>query len=78
MTLSWVHHRTLTQDFIEVFILVAYHQWMEEHGGAIVNIIADMWKGMPGMRYAVVAVFLVFRLNCNGEIPGLDTGFQWL
>ncbi|MBL8490916.1 MAG: SDR family oxidoreductase [Rhodocyclaceae bacterium] len=26
-----------------------YRQWMENHGGAIVNIIADIWGGMPGM-----------------------------
>jgi len=25
---------------------------MAEHGGAIVNIVADMWKGFPGMWYA--------------------------
>eukprot|EP00079_Xenopus_tropicalis_P031135 XP_017944906.1 PREDICTED: peroxisomal trans-2-enoyl-CoA reductase isoform X2 [Xenopus tropicalis] len=26
-----------------------YNAWMKEHGGAIVNIVADMWKGFPGM-----------------------------
>ena len=25
-----------------------YTQWMAEHGGAIVNIVADMWGSMPG------------------------------
>ena len=25
----------------------AYVQWMKAHGGAIVNMIADMWSGMP-------------------------------
>jgi citronellol/citronellal dehydrogenase len=29
----------------------AYTQWMEAHGGAIVNIIADMWMGMPSMAH---------------------------
>ena len=29
----------------------AYTQWMEEHGGAIVTIITDMWKGWPAFRY---------------------------
>ena len=33
----------------------AYHQWMREHGGAIVNIIADMKKGMPGMVHSGAA-----------------------
>lgn len=27
-----------------------YSAWMKQHGGVIVNIIADMWKGFPGMR----------------------------
>ncbi|KAK0152362.1 Peroxisomal trans-2-enoyl-CoA reductase [Merluccius polli] len=26
-----------------------YMAWMKDHGGAIVNIVADMWKGFPGM-----------------------------
>lgn len=33
----------------------AYNQWMAEHGGAIVNIIADMWEGMPGMGHSGAA-----------------------
>ena len=32
-----------------------YTQWMESHGGAIVNIIADMWMGMPGMGHSGAA-----------------------
>ena len=32
-----------------------YTQWMEAHGGAIVNIIADMWHGMPGMGHSGAA-----------------------
>jgi citronellol/citronellal dehydrogenase len=28
-----------------------YNQWMQHHGGAIVNVIADMWMGMPGMGH---------------------------
>jgi len=33
----------------------AYTQWMEANGGAIVNIIADMWLGMPGMAHSGAA-----------------------
>lgn len=29
--------------------LTVYTAWMKQHGGVIVNIIADMWKGFPGM-----------------------------
>ncbi|CAG9185279.1 putative 2,4-dienoyl-CoA reductase [Cupriavidus laharis] len=32
-----------------------YTQWMEANGGAIVNIIADMWNGMPGMGHSGAA-----------------------
>jgi citronellol/citronellal dehydrogenase len=30
-------------------------QWMAMHGGAIVNIIADIWGGMPGMGHSGAA-----------------------
>ena len=30
-------------------------QWMGEHGGAIVNVIADIWGGMPGMGHSGAA-----------------------
>ena len=32
-----------------------YTQWMQGHGGAIVNIVADMWMGMPGMGHSGAA-----------------------
>src|SRR5262245_10766616 len=32
-----------------------YAQWMKEHGGAIVNMIADMWNGMPNMGHSGAA-----------------------
>ncbi|WP_020406313.1 SDR family oxidoreductase [Hahella ganghwensis] len=32
-----------------------YNQSMRKHGGAIVNIIADMWGGMPGMGHSGAA-----------------------
>jgi citronellol/citronellal dehydrogenase len=32
-----------------------YVQWMEHHGGAIVNMLADMWGGMPGMGHSGAA-----------------------
>jgi citronellol/citronellal dehydrogenase len=30
-------------------------QWMGAHGGAVVNVIADMWHGMPGMGHSGAA-----------------------
>jgi citronellol/citronellal dehydrogenase len=32
-----------------------YRRWMEAHGGAIVNMSADMWGGMPGMGHSGAA-----------------------
>ena len=32
-----------------------YTQWMKSHGGAIVNMIADMWNGMPNMGHSGAA-----------------------
>ncbi|RPH60413.1 MAG: SDR family oxidoreductase, partial [Burkholderiales bacterium] len=33
----------------------AYRQWMKANGGAIVNMIADIWQGMPGMGHSGAA-----------------------
>jgi citronellol/citronellal dehydrogenase len=32
-----------------------YTQWMKANGGAIVNMIADMWNGMPNMGHSGAA-----------------------
>jgi citronellol/citronellal dehydrogenase len=32
-----------------------YSQSMQKHGGAIVNVVADMWNGMPGMAHSGAA-----------------------
>jgi citronellol/citronellal dehydrogenase len=32
-----------------------YVQWMRDHGGAIVNMVADMWNGMPEMAHSGAA-----------------------
>jgi citronellol/citronellal dehydrogenase len=32
-----------------------YAQWMKQNGGAIVNMIADMWAGMPNMGHSGAA-----------------------
>jgi citronellol/citronellal dehydrogenase len=32
-----------------------YRQCMQAHGGAIVNMVADMWHGMPGMGHSGAA-----------------------
>lgn len=32
-----------------------FTQWMETRGGSIVNVIADMWNGMPGLGHSGAA-----------------------
>ncbi|HIF17436.1 MAG TPA: SDR family oxidoreductase [Cycloclasticus sp.] len=32
-----------------------FNQSMSKHGGSIVNIVADMWRGMPGMGHSGAA-----------------------
>jgi citronellol/citronellal dehydrogenase len=43
----------LTGGFI--FMREAYLRWMEAHGGAIVNIIADIWHGWPDFAHSGAA-----------------------
>jgi citronellol/citronellal dehydrogenase len=38
-----------------LFSREAYVQWMAQHGGAIVNMLADIWGGLPGMGHSGAA-----------------------
>lgn len=33
----------------------AFHAWMRENGGKIVHIVADIWRGFPGMAHTGAA-----------------------
>ncbi len=48
----------------------AFRHWMGEHGGAIVNIVADMWVGYPGMAHTGAARAGVVNLTKT-------LGFEW-
>lgn len=48
-----VIHTNLTGGFL--MARECYAQWMAKHGGAIVNIVADMWGSMPGMGHSGAA-----------------------
>jgi citronellol/citronellal dehydrogenase len=48
-----VVRNNLTGGFI--FMREVYTRWMEDNGGAIVNIIADMWHGWPDMAHSGAA-----------------------
>ncbi len=38
-----------------LFSRECFVQWMEAHGGAIVNMLADIWGGLPGMGHSGAA-----------------------
>jgi citronellol/citronellal dehydrogenase len=38
-----------------LFSREVYTQWMERHGGSIVNMLADIWGGLPGMGHSGAA-----------------------
>jgi citronellol/citronellal dehydrogenase len=48
-----VVRNNLTGGFI--FMREAYTRWMAGHGGAIVNIIADIWNGWPEFAHSAAA-----------------------
>ena len=48
-----VVRNNLTGGFI--FMREIYNRWMADHGGAIVNIIADIWNGWPEFAHSGAA-----------------------
>ncbi|KAK7468151.1 hypothetical protein BaRGS_00036615 [Batillaria attramentaria] len=54
----------------------AYKQWMQENGGAIVNIIADMYKGFPSMSHTGAARAGVDNLTKSLAIEWADSGVR--
>ena len=48
-----VLHTNLTGGFL--MARECYRQWMAQHGGSVVNIVADMWGSMPGMGHSGAA-----------------------
>ena len=48
-----VVRNNLTGGFI--FMREAYNRWMAEHGGAVVNIIADIWNGWPDFAHSAAS-----------------------
>ncbi|MEQ8368780.1 MAG: SDR family oxidoreductase [Roseicyclus sp.] len=56
-----VVRNNLTGGFI--FMREAYTRWMEANGGAIVNIIADIWNGWPEFAHSGAARGGMFTLT---------------
>ncbi|KAH0621275.1 hypothetical protein JD844_022383 [Phrynosoma platyrhinos] len=53
-----------------------YNAWMRDHGGAIVNIVANMWKGMPGMSHSGAARAAVDNLTKSLAIEWASSGVR--
>lgn len=53
-----------------------YTAWMKQHGGVIVNIIADMWKGFPGMAHTGAARAAVDNLTKSLAVEWAASGVR--
>ncbi|XP_067929592.1 peroxisomal trans-2-enoyl-CoA reductase-like [Watersipora subatra] len=53
-----------------------YQQWMKDHGGAVVNIIAEMFSGMPGMSHSGAARAGVENLTKTLAVEWADDGIR--
>jgi len=54
----------------------AYIAWMQDHGGAIVNIVADMWRGFPGMAHTGAARAGVVNLTQTLAVEWAHNGIR--
>ncbi|NHB58908.1 SDR family oxidoreductase [Acinetobacter sp. 194] len=54
----------------------AYNQWMEQHGGSIVNMTADMWGGMPNMGHSGAARAGVDNLTKTAAVEWGKSGVR--
>jgi citronellol/citronellal dehydrogenase len=53
-----------------------YNQHMEKHGGTIVNMIADMWNGMPMMGHSGAARSGMDNLTKTAALEWADSGVR--
>ncbi|XP_062907504.1 peroxisomal trans-2-enoyl-CoA reductase isoform X2 [Mobula hypostoma] len=72
---SFPHPPTMLTPSL-TFPLSAYCSWMKENGGAIVNIVADMWKGFPGVSHTGAARAAVDNLTKSLAIEWADSGVR--
>ena len=53
-----------------------YNQHMSKHGGAIVNMLADMWKGMPGMGHSGAARAGMMNFTMTAAVEWAPSGVR--
>jgi len=54
----------------------AHQAWMREHGGAIVNIVAEMWRGFPNMAHTGAARAGVVNLTQSLAVEWSQYGIR--
>jgi len=54
----------------------AYNQWFKQNGGAIVNIIVDMWRGLPMMSHTGAARYGVLNLTQTLAVEWAEEGVR--
>jgi citronellol/citronellal dehydrogenase len=64
----------LTGGFI--FMRAVYDCWMRDHGGAIVNMIADMWNGFPEFAHSGAARAGMWSLTQSAACEWAATGVR--
>lgn len=69
-----VVRNNLTGGFI--FMREVYTRWMEAHGGAIVNITADMWNGWPNYAHSGAARAGMLNLTESAAAEWAPTGVR--
>lgn len=53
-----------------------FTQHLNDHGGGIVNIVADMWKGMPGMGHSGAARAGMINLTQTAAVEWAPAGVR--
>jgi citronellol/citronellal dehydrogenase len=69
-----VVRNNLTGGFI--FMREAYNRWMEANGGAIVNVIADIWNGWPDFAHSGAARGGMLTLSETAACEWAESGVR--
>ena len=69
-----VVRNNLTGGFI--FMREIYNRWMREHGGSIVNMIADIWHGWPDFAHSGAARGGMLTLSETAACEWAESGVR--
>jgi citronellol/citronellal dehydrogenase len=69
-----VVRNNLTGGFI--FMREVYNRWMKDNGGAMVNIIADMWNGWPNFGHSGAARGGMLTLSESAACEWAESGVR--